>query len=277
MKILLCTDGSAEAARAARFSLLLARHGDAIRLLAVVEDHAEQTIRRALESLGAELQAIGVECETQLRHGHAAEQILDEAAEWQADLIVVGRVGKRGLTRFSMGGTAARIVQYAPCSVLLVKEARPALRKILACTGGRQPGLRDVEAAGQLAAQTGAKVTVLHVMSQVALTEIGYRPELEAPATELIGQHTREGQHLQTALNTLRVLGVRCAAKVRHGLVVDEIAAEARDGDYDLLVIGANAARGFSRWLLDDVTAHVLDEVQLPILVVRGGNTFHPD
>jgi nucleotide-binding universal stress UspA family protein len=57
---------------------------------------------------------------------------------------------------------------------------------------------------------------------------------------------------------------------VRHGLVVDEIAAEARDGDYDLLVIGANTARGLSRWLLDDVTAHVLDEVQLPVLVVRG-------
>jgi nucleotide-binding universal stress UspA family protein len=270
MKILLCTDGSEEAARAAHFSLLLARHGDAIRLLAVVEDRAERATRRALEALGAELQAIGVECEMQLRHGHAAEQILDEAAEWQADLIVIGRLGKRGLTRFSMGGTAARIVQYAPCSVLLVKEARPALRKILACTGGRQPGLRDVEAAGQLAAQSGAEVTVLHVMSQVALTEIGYRPELEARATELIGQHTREGEHLQTALNTLRVLEVRCKAKVRHGLVVDEITAEARDGDYDLLVIGANASRGLSRWLLDDVTAHVLDEVQLPILVVRG-------
>jgi nucleotide-binding universal stress UspA family protein len=270
VKILICTDGSAEAARAAQFSLLLARHGDAIRLLAVVEDRADRAIRRALESLEAELQAIGVECETQLRHGHAAEQILDEAAEWGADLIVVGRVGKRGLTRFSMGGTAARIVQYAPCSVLLVKKARSTLRKILACTGGGQPGLRDVEAAGQLAAQTGAEVTVLHVMSQVALTEKGYRPELEAPATELIGLHTREGAHLQTALNTLRVLEVRCAAKVRHGLVVDEIAAEARDGDYDLLVIGANAARGLSRWLLDDVTAHVLEETQLPVLVVRG-------
>jgi nucleotide-binding universal stress UspA family protein len=270
MKILLCTDGSADATRAAQFSLLLARHGDTIRLLGVVEDHAQQAIRRALETLGAELQAIGVECETQLRHGHAAEQILDEVAEWQADLIIVGHLGKRGLTRFSMGGTATRIVQYAPCSVLLVKEARPALRKVLACTGGGRPGLRDVEVAGQLAAQTGAEVTVLHVMSQVSLTEKGYRPELEAPATDLIGQRTREGEHLSVALQTLQTLGVRCAAKVRHGLVVDEITAEARDGDYDLLVIGAHAARGLSRWLLDDVTAHVLEEAQLPVLVARG-------
>jgi nucleotide-binding universal stress UspA family protein len=242
---LICTDGSTAARQAAQFSLLLARHGDAIRLLGVVEDHAgaERAIRGTLETLGAELQAIGVEHETQVRRGLAAEQILDEAAAWQADLIVIGHLGRRGRTRFSMGGTAARIVQYAPRSVLLVKEARPALRRILACTGGGRPGLRDVETAGQLAAQTGAQVTVLHVMSQVALTEKGYRPELEAPAADLIGRRTREGEHLSIALQTLQTLGVNCAAKVRHGLVVDEIIAETRDGNYDLLVIGAHATK----------------------------------
>ena len=131
MKILLCTDGSAAAFQAARFGLQLARRGsDSIQLLGVVEDHADakQAIRNALETLGAELQAIGVEYETNMRHGHAAEQILDEAAEWQADLIVIGQLGQRGLTRFIMGGTATRIVQYARCAVLLVKGQRHALR-----------------------------------------------------------------------------------------------------------------------------------------------------
>jgi nucleotide-binding universal stress UspA family protein len=271
MKVLLCTDGSEAAHEAVKFSLLLARHGDEIRLLGVVEDHAdaERSIRSALETLGVELQAIGVEYDTKKRRGYAAEQILDEAAEWQAELIVIGQLGERGLTRFIMGSTATRIVQYASCSVLLVKGARPALNKILACTGGREPGLRDVEVAGQLAAQTGSEVTVLHVMSQVALTEKGYWPELDAPANDLIGLRTREGEHLAIALQTLQTLGVNCAAKVRHGLVVDEIAAETRTGNYDLLVIGAHVAHGLNRWLLDDVTAHVLEEAQVPVLVVR--------
>jgi nucleotide-binding universal stress UspA family protein len=273
MKILLCTDGSADAARAVRFGLRLVRHGvDALQLLGVIEDHedAERLIRDALETLGAELDPIGVAYETKMRRGHAAEQILDEAVEWQADLIVIGQLGRRGLTRFIMGGTATRIVQYARCSVLLVKGRRATLRKVLVCTGGGEPGLRDVEVAGRLAVPAHAAVTVLHVMSQVALTEKTYQPELEAPANDLIARRTREGVHLETALNTLRSLGVSCAAKVRHGLVVDEIVAEARDGDYDLLVIGAHLARGLSRWLLDDVTAHVLEETQSPVLVVRG-------
>ena len=273
MKILLCTDGSADAARAARFGLRLARRGvDALQVLGVIEDHddAERLIQNALETLGAEMDPIGLEYQTKTRRGHAAEQILDEAAEWQADLIVIGQLGRRGLTRFIMGGTATRIVQYARCSVLLVKGQRSALQKILVCTAGGEPGLRDVEVASRLAAQTQAAVTVLHVMSQVALTEKTYQPELEAPATDLMARHTREGRHLEAALSSLRSAGVSCAAKVRHGLVVDEIAAEARDGDYDLLVIGAHLARGLSRWLLDDVTAHVLEETQMPVLVVRG-------
>jgi nucleotide-binding universal stress UspA family protein len=274
MRILLCTDGSADATRAARFGLRLARRGvDALQVLGVIEDHedAERLIRNALAALETELQASGVAFATNLRRGHAAEQILDEAADWQADLIVIGQLGRRGLTRFIMGGTATRIVQYARCSVLLVKGQRSALQRILVCTAGGEPGLRAVEVAGRLAAHTQALVTVLHVMSQVALTEKDYQPELEAPAEDLIARHTREGAHLEAALNTLNSVGVSGAARVRHGLVVDEIAAEARDGDYDLLVIGAHLARGLARWLLDDVTAHVLEETHLPILVVRGG------
>jgi nucleotide-binding universal stress UspA family protein len=273
MKILLCTDGSPDAAQAARFGLRLARRGDdSLQLLGVIEDHAgaEQMIRHALETLGAELNSIGVEYQTKMRRGHAAEQILDEAAEWQADLIVIGQIGQRGLTRFIMGSTATRVVQYAPCSVLLVKGQPTALQKILVCTAGGEPGLRDVEVAGSLAAQAQAAVTVLHVMSQVALMEKTYRPELEASAEDLMAQRTREGMHLETALNMLRSLRVNCAVKVRHGLVVDEIVAEARYGAYDLLVIGAHLGHGLSRWLLNDVTAHVLEETRISVLVVRG-------
>jgi nucleotide-binding universal stress UspA family protein len=273
MKILLCTDGSSDALQAARFGLRLARRGsDTLRLLGVIEDHdeAERLIQNALQALGAEIDPIGLAYEAKIRRGHAAEQILDEAADWQADLIVIGHLGRRGLTRFIMGGTATRIVQYARCSVLLVKGQPSAVQNILVGTGGGEPGLRDVKVAGQLAAPAQAAVTVLHVMSQVALTEKAYQPDLEAPADVLMARHTREGVHLAAALQTLRAMGVSCAAKVRHGLVVDEITAEARDGRYDLLVIGAHLARGLSRWLLDDVTAHVLEETLLPVLVVRG-------
>jgi len=148
-----------------------------------------------------------------------------------------------------------------------VKGHRPALKKILACTAGGEPGLRDVAAAGQAAVASGARVTVLHVMSQVPLTEHAYLPDLTATAEDLIARQTREGVHLRSALDQLQGRGT---AKVRHGFVVDEILAEVREGDYDLLVVGAHRARGLTRWLLDDVTAHLIEDSPVPVLVVRG-------
>ena len=272
MRVLLCTDGSLAAAQAVRFGARLARGvAETVELLGVIEDHAdaEKSIATALEMLGAELRTIGVSYTTRVRRGHAAEQILDEAEEWKADLVVIGQLGRRGLTRFILGGTATRIVQYAKCSVLLVRGQRTDLKKVLVCTAGGEPGLRDVALAGQVASLTQATVTVLHVMSQIALTEKGYQPDLEARAKDLIARQTPEGVHLQAALDLLQAQNVTGRAKVRHGLVVDEIVAEAREGDYDLLAIGAHLAQGLSRWLLDDVTRHLLEAIQRPMLVVR--------
>lgn len=45
------------------------------------------------------------------------EVILDEAAEWGADLIVVGSHGRRGLDRFLMGSVAESVASHANCSV----------------------------------------------------------------------------------------------------------------------------------------------------------------
>jgi nucleotide-binding universal stress UspA family protein len=271
MRILLCTDGSAEAAKAARFGMQLARGtGEPTRLLSVVEQRRETgVLRSGVGDLSRELRTLGAHCDIKIRRGNAAEQILDEAEAWQADLIVIGQLGRRGLTRFFMGSTATRIVQFAPCSVLLVKGNRSELKKILVCTAGGEPGLRDVDLAGQVAGLTHAAVTVLHVMSQVPLASDAYLPDLDATAAELIERHTREGLHLEAALDLLKQRTPDSAAKVRHGFVVDEILAELRDGDYDLLVIGAHLARGLTRWLLDDVTAHLLEEATTPVLVVR--------
>ncbi len=275
MRILLCTDGSPEAAEAVRFGLQLAHDAQQpLELLGVVEQRVEvDAMRAALEDLGAELKTIGAQCETKVRHGRAAEQILAEAEAWRAELIVVGQLGWRGLTRFLMGTTAARILHYADCSVLLYKGHRSELRNILVCTAGGEQGLRDVAHAGRFAQYARAAVTVLHVMSQVPLNDRAYLPDLAAGADELITRQTREGLHLKAALAKLRETAPDSPrwVKVRHGFVVDEILAELREGSYDLLVAGAHTARGFNRWLLDDVTAHLVAESPTSVLVVKGG------
>ncbi|HEY2152525.1 MAG TPA: universal stress protein [Vicinamibacterales bacterium] len=52
--------------------------------------------------------------------GDPAEEIVKYAHAHQADLIVCGTHGRRGLERLAMGSVAERLVRVAPCPVLTV-------------------------------------------------------------------------------------------------------------------------------------------------------------
>jgi nucleotide-binding universal stress UspA family protein len=57
-----------------------------------------------------------------LVEGDVRQAILDEAAAWPADLIVLGSHGRTGFTRLMLGSVSEAIVRHAPCSVEVVRE-----------------------------------------------------------------------------------------------------------------------------------------------------------
>src|SRR5207244_977811 len=63
-----------------------------------------------------------VKVETAVREGDPASTIVEQAREWQADLIVVGSHGYTGLKRLVLGSVAQSVVGHAPCSVEVVRR-----------------------------------------------------------------------------------------------------------------------------------------------------------
>lgn len=59
--------------------------------------------------------------ETAVLRGSPKESIIDEAEEWEADLIVVGSHGYGFFERMLIGSVSDAILHHAPCSVLIVK------------------------------------------------------------------------------------------------------------------------------------------------------------
>lgn len=57
-----------------------------------------------------------------VRGGFAADEVISEAKDWGADLIVVGTHGRKGISRFLLGSVAEKITAHAPCSVTVVKQ-----------------------------------------------------------------------------------------------------------------------------------------------------------
>jgi uncharacterized protein len=280
MRILIASDGSEYTRGAVEMAGIIARAAHAeVTLLGVADGnrrHAE--IENALEQMKALVAGeSGIQVAVKTLRGFTEEQLLSEIDQHFYHLVVIGsRAGKR-MGLFRMGSTARRLVRHVRTPILIVDHPRPAIKKILVCTSGEKPGESDALVGGALAALVGAEATALHVMSQVALAPYAHLEDLSQDAEALISSGAREGEHLKLVMEIMQSQGLmsaRCHARVRHGLVLDEIMSEARDGDYDMVVIGAHQVpndqfRGLRELFQENIADDILMHVQRPVLVVR--------
>ena len=145
-RILVPIDGSSTSQRGLREAISLAKlTGGRLRLMHVIDQLSTARARSAyegysanwladarreantlLEEAAALTRAEGIETDTLLHDSytpHLAEVVVEEANRWQADLIVLGTHGRRGVGRFLMGSGAESIMRFAQQPVLLVRAA----------------------------------------------------------------------------------------------------------------------------------------------------------
>ena len=137
--ILVPTDFSAASKKALKYAEELARQFNAqITLLHVIEpmpmadfgayplalsyDPLLKKTKQTLDRFSRREVAENLLKETQVSVGRPFQEITDAARKLKMDLIVIATHGHTGLTRAILGSTAERIVRYAPCPVLTVRE-----------------------------------------------------------------------------------------------------------------------------------------------------------
>lgn len=162
----------------------------------------------------------------------------------------------------------------SPVKPLLISRAtKPRLNNILFGSSGEEPARRTLEIGAKLLSNTGARVFILHVMSQLAFENSRFSDDLYYNAEAAIKSSSREGVHLSKAIEILTQAGIKSQAvpRLRHGLVLDEMMAEIKEQQIDLLVIGSHHQPGQRRLLslmLEDVTHDLVSEVQCSVLVI---------
>lgn len=67
------------------------------------------------------LRNAGFQVQALLAEASPRAAIIDQAAKWKADLIVVGSHGHKGLDRLLIGSVAEFVARHAPCSVEVVR------------------------------------------------------------------------------------------------------------------------------------------------------------
>lgn len=90
-------------------------------LLAPIEAHLASELAKRLASVRSR----GVECTSIFKSGFPPEEIIAAAKEINADLIVIGTHGRRGVKRVFLGSVAERVVRMSPIPVLTVRGTPP--------------------------------------------------------------------------------------------------------------------------------------------------------
>jgi nucleotide-binding universal stress UspA family protein len=273
VKILVAINGSSQSEDIISFAMQFVLHaGEPPTILFVVKkrkdldsDQIEKYISLVREHLGS------IDLSTRVRSGDQAKEIMREAREGNYALIIMGETHTNYFTRLIRRSRTTQIVEDAPCPVIIVKGSARPIRRILLCDSGAGRSSVLSRFTLQLAEilEGEEEVTVLHVMSQISAGPGVPGRELRASVSELIEQHTPEGEFLGKDIQILEKPGIQPVPMVRHGLVVDEILAEAQRSNYDLIVIGAHRGRSWQHFLLEDITRKILIQADRPVMVVK--------
>ncbi|MBD0315347.1 MAG: universal stress protein [Nitrospiraceae bacterium] len=85
--------------------------------------------RTLLSSIGEKIRVHGIPVREVLHGGQPAEGIVDVVRSEDADLVVMGTHGRRGLSQFVFGSVAGAVVRRAACPVMTLRQLSMAARR----------------------------------------------------------------------------------------------------------------------------------------------------
>ncbi|MCW8916944.1 MAG: universal stress protein [Magnetovibrio sp.] len=268
--VMLATDGSEWSAGAERIAVQVCKeHGAVLNILSAISTPGEagwmgkpndieaaRETDAVIERITATAKEHGVECKGHVRSGNDPyEVIVDTAKDIQADVIVMGRKGRRGLARMLLGDATAKVIGYASCSVLVVPETANVWQSILIATDGSRFSDMAAVTAGELAKTGGVPLFVLSVKVPV------HSERRQNEAQPIVDR----------VLSFLEGQGVQARGIVEEGAADDTIVDVANDRKAGLIVLGNFGRTGIGRMLFGSKAERVINQTNSPVLIVRGG------
>jgi nucleotide-binding universal stress UspA family protein len=211
---------------------------------------------------------------TQIVEKDPVAAIVETAARWPADLIVLGTHGRSGFERLLLGSVAEKVLRKAPCPVLTVPNRVLSPRqdlgfsRIVCALDFSAASLRALDYAVSLAAPDGPGVTALHVVELFAEGG-GMRDEVVLDTPDFrAGLIEFAQQRLRAAI---RDEARRCpiAEAVTMGKAWREILRVAADERADLIVLGVQGRTAADLLLFGSTTQHVVRQAECPVLTIR--------
>jgi nucleotide-binding universal stress UspA family protein len=213
--------------------------------------HTEAQAGQRIQALLADAQRAGIVLELQTRRGpEPYREIVDEARERGADLLVIRRRGKRGLlANLLVGEMVSQVVAQAPCSVLIApRQAQMWSKQVIVAIDPLAPSEATVALAAGIAADCGQPLRVVCVAGTEAA---------RAPAERV----------LAAVVQQARAIGAAVEGELRMGRAHHELIAAAKECGADLLVVARQRGDGLQRPGIGGTARKVIEGAECPVLV----------
>lgn len=94
-----------------------------------VEQDRLRQAKKLVEAAAVKLKKAGFRASSAVEGGDPRSQIVDQASEWHADLIMLGSHGWKGIPRLLLGSVSEAVARHAKCSVEIVRSDNRKARK----------------------------------------------------------------------------------------------------------------------------------------------------
>jgi nucleotide-binding universal stress UspA family protein len=149
------------------------------------------------------------------------------------------------------------------------------LSRVVIGFDGSAHARRAIAWLARVRAWPGAQALVVSVIDPVRVPSMGMLPEsvrgvLAGEAQELRDEARSKARRVaETAARPLAGTGWQPRFEVREGVPVTELVRVVREAKADLVVVGARGVTGVRRLLLGSVSAGMLKDCPVPVVVVR--------
>jgi nucleotide-binding universal stress UspA family protein len=282
-RLVVAYDGSEPAGAAAELAFELARRRDARLTLAYVLElpdpylglpQVAPRIERAEEDWRGRLAALangapdGASVDTEVVVANeAGPALLELLRERRAEVLVGGTHGVGGLKRTLLGSVSQRLVEHAPCSVLLVRD-QPRLdgpRTVVACVDGSGATQAVLAMAQRAAVILSAQLVLAHAVHELipSFASTDEKHALREWARDQ-GQRILDEARASVAAPLEDV-----AEDLREGRATHELVALCDERRPVLAVVGSRGLHGFKGLLLGSTARHLVNNAPCPVLIVR--------
>jgi nucleotide-binding universal stress UspA family protein len=231
---------------------------------------ARRRARRYLAAKAAELRVDGLEVQSRVGAGAAAEGIINAARQTDSALIAMASHGWSGLSRWALGSVADKVVQASETPVLILRSGSslrsPSLRRIMLPLDGSELAQQALPVAVELAAAAQAELVLFQAVAPV----VEAYPYPPLPSDVQLALRDKACQDFEILAGQLRRQAIAVTPVVALGYPAEAIVDEAERREVDLIVMATHGRGGLYRWALGSIADKVLHASSTPLLLVRG-------